>query len=623
MSAKDMQQQLETALRKRAAGDLEGASILLGQLLEKMPEHPHLAFLMGTVRFEQGQLDAARELLEKAVAGAPKVVDCHYMLAMTLLNQEQLDAAEERLRKVLRLQPAHLGALVNLGILERRKSRLESAVALLQRALSAAPGEAGIQYELGLAYETMGEIESALRCYDSVLEQNPAHPEVHGRLSHLYEQRHRMEQAEYHARKQVEITPGNVAAHTLLGKITGESGRYRDALSIFTTAHALDPSNPQAVAGKAQALERLGDVEAAYELVAPQIETGAITPAVALIFSGVSKKLGREAEALEMIERLLADADDLEVEACRQLNNMAGDLLHRIGEYDKAFAHYKACNDMAGERLDPAAHTAMVDRIIAAFSREAIKRLPKPAHRFRQPVFIVGMPRSGTSLTEQIIASHPLADGAGELFAISHIVARMPRETGSKQAFPECISDLTRSEGDQLAAVYVNILKSHGAEGAERITDKMPFNFRHLGLIAALFPDVPIIHTRRDPIDTCLSCYQQMFAGGMSFSHDLGHLGFYYREYERLMAHWREVLEVPLLEVQYESLVSDQEAISRKMIEHVGLPWDDACLNFHESGRSVGTASYDQVRQPIYQTSVARWKHYEKHLGPLIDALKP
>jgi hypothetical protein len=232
------------------------------------------------------------------------------------------------------------------------------------------------------------------------------------------------------------------------------------------------------------------------------------------------------------------------------------------------------------------------------------------------------MPRSGTSLVEQIIDSHPQAFGAGELGTMGNISARVQAQLRTIIPYPDCIKYAKPQPLNSLGQIYLDYINGLTTTiNPIRITDKMPGNFQHLGLISLLFPNARIIHTRRNPLDTCLSIYFQNFAGYHGYSYDLGNLGFYYREYERLMAHWHQVVDIPILDVQYEELIDDQEAITRQIIEFCGLEWDDASLRFHENTRLVNTASNQQVRQPLYRGSVARYKRYDAHLGPLKEAL--
>ncbi|MEE8444459.1 MAG: sulfotransferase, partial [Alphaproteobacteria bacterium] len=291
------------------------------------------------------------------------------------------------------------------------------------------------------------------------------------------------------------------------------------------------------------------------------------------------------------------------------------------GDYGKEFESYIKGNEIKrghlaeiGYLYDPSAVEHAVDEQIAAFGRDAFAQAG--ASDSEIPVFIVGMPRSGTSLIEQILASHPEVAGAGELMFLGEAVGRLRREADYPAAPPPALAR-------DVANGFLERLARAGGD-ARRITDKMPSNFMHAGLIAMLFPGARIIHTRRDPADTCLSCFFQNFAGtSLAFSYDLADLGHYYRQYSRLMEHWRQCLpdRPGLLEVDYEKLVGHQERESRRLIEFLGLDWSDSCLSFHETKRVVTTASHSQVRQPVYRTSVGRWKRYGDRLAPLLKSL--
>jgi len=258
----------------------------------------------------------------------------------------------------------------------------------------------------------------------------------------------------------------------------------------------------------------------------------------------------------------------------------------------------------------------MLEALMAAYSREALPTLARSGCQDERPVFILGMPRSGTSLIEQILASHAQVFGAGELNHAKNLAAELFR--GRESKLGAYLPSVTAHQLDALAKRYL-ALAGKQAGTATRITDKMPANFLWLGLIAQMFPRARVIHCLRDPRDTCLSIYFQFFTQAHPYASDLGDLAFYYRGYERMMAHWRSVLDLPMLEVRYDQLVADQEGQTRAMLDFLGLPWDDACLAFHQSKRATATASWDQVRQPVYTRSLQRWRNYQTHIGPLID----
>ncbi|HHJ16545.1 MAG TPA: sulfotransferase, partial [Gammaproteobacteria bacterium] len=367
--------------------------------------------------------------------------------------------------------------------------------------------------------------------------------------------------------------------------------------------------------------QHIGEVEKAYQRLQPLIAAGADSVNLAVAYGDVCRSMDRPGDAIAALEDRLARSGGLSVTGRKNLHFCLGNLYDRSGDYDKAFEHYRTGNDLRKVDWDPRANSAQVDAIIRAFSREYLVTAPEAGTRSEKPVFVLGMPRSGTSLVEQILASHPAVHGAGELTDLPQLVQQLPALLPTPAPYPGCAPLLNQKALDTLAGRYLERLDAL-APDALRVVDKMPGNFSFLGLIELLFPDARVIHCVRDPVDTCLSCYFQDFSGSQFYSYDLGHLGAFYRDYARLMAHWKQVLRIPMLEVAYEELVADQEAVSRRMIEFCGLDWDERCLQFHENRRFVATSSYDQVRRPIYSSSVDRGRHYRPHLAPLIDALR-
>jgi len=287
-------------------------------------------------------------------------------------------------------------------------------------------------------------------------------------------------------------------------------------------------------------------------------------------------------------------------------------------DYDRAFAYYQKANALRPQNFDPKKHEEHISALIRAYPQNAEKITSDKDSRV--PVFILGMPRSGTTLVEQILAAHPQIFGAGELPHISNMVSSLHKIIGHSQPYPNCISALTKPVLNALAATYLTEIRKFSSDSL-RITDKMPANFLHIGLISQLFPKAAIIHCTRDPRDTGLSVYFQNFLGSHTYSFDLESIGIYYRQYARLMRHWQDLPGISLLNVCYEELVENPEKISRQMLDFIGLDWNEVCLQFYQSERSVMTSSYQQVREPVYKHSAGRWKNYEKYLKPFADAL--
>lgn len=332
-------------------------------------------------------------------------------------------------------------------------------------------------------------------------------------------------------------------------------------------------------------------------------------------------------EDVRRIEALLLSAD-MRPDDRSRLYFAIGNLFDKQGRWTEAFSNYESGNQLRkeiearrGVVFDPEAHRHEVDQIIRFFTKDYFTRVASHGVDSELPVFIVGMPRSGTTLAEQILASHSKVFGAGELQNIPLLIHRLGQRLRSRPfIYPQSLQAFNAHITSAVAADYLKELRRLDANAA-RIVDKMPFNFLHLGLIATLFPKARIIHCRRDPIDTCLSCYFQNFGNPAPFTLDLRHLGLYFREYERLMAHWAAVLPMPIFDLRYENLIDDQETVSRELIAFCGLEWEPQCLRFHETNRPVRTASVAQVKQPVYRRSIGRWQRYEAHLRPLFEVL--
>ncbi len=380
------------------------------------------------------------------------------------------------------------------------------------------------------------------------------------------------------------------------------------------------PGDSEAVVALAKMYERQGDPARSYEILRPLLETGADSCALGAVYCTISPKINRQKEAMAHAERLLRRADNPSAEL-QQLYFCLGKAYESLADYDRSFEHYYRANEIISFDYRPEEFTRKIDNIISAYSARFMASAPRARVCSDRPVFVVGMPRSGTSLVEQILASHPQVYGAGELLDIQNIVDDLPLRIGADPSGADWVNLLNSEILDSCAQRYLDRLAGFSKD-ARRVTDKLPHNFMHLGPIELIFPTARIIHCDRDPLDTCLSCYFQEFGGKHTYTTKLPWLGHHYREYTRLMAHWRSLVTLPMLEVQYEDLIAEPDHWIRKIVEFCGLEWDDRCLRFYELERPVRTLSYDQVRRPMYKTSAGRWSRYEKHLGPLLKALE-
>lgn len=505
------------------------------------------------------------------------------------------------------------------------ENRIEEAKALYAAVCEIDPRDAESWFRLGTIHGELGALSEAERCFRKVIALQPGLAIAHYNLGRALEDLDRNEAAITTYLEALRIKPDFADACHNLGNVYFRLGRLDEALDQFRRALRIQPDHIQAVAAEARVYEKRRDYQKAYACLKPLLEAGVDNPHIALVLASLSRHLDCRGEAIAMMERLLARGEpSLPKEELIYLHFALGDLMDEAGEYDRAFSHFRAGNRLRAYHFDPEKHARYVSDLIGVYSEEYLRHAPRAAEDSQGVIFIIGMPRSGTSLVEQILDSHSQVHGCGELRDIGLMVDGLPATLGTAQAYPQCVTALTAEHCNALARQYLDRVGALSGNAAW-ITDKMPQNFFHLGMIAMLFPKARVLHCVRDPLDTCLSCYFQNFHYGhlsLTFSADLRNLGAYYRQYQRLMAHWMEVLDIPILDVQYEELVADQERYTREMLEFCSLPWDENCLRFYDSRRVVSTASYDQVRRPMYQKSVGRWKHYEKHLAPLKEALE-
>jgi Flp pilus assembly protein TadD len=460
---------------------------------------------------------------------------------------------------------------------------LADAIEQYDRAIELRPGDARLFYQLGLCQWRLGR-PAAGASFRKATEADPRFAVAHGVLSAWYFQHQLVELADQSSQTAMALSPGE---HSVL--------------------HA-----------RATVLEATGRLAEAAGLLEPIVASTGVQIAVVRLYGrlAVHQGVGHQTRALKIIQQQLAVSKRGTIDRAR-LHFTAGELLDKMARYDDAFAHVAAGNQLARPPYTPAVHERSFDTLTSYFTRPKLASLPRASDLSDKPVFIVGMPRSGTSLVEQILASHPAIHGGGELDFLSHVWAGTIGMNRSKpQEYPFCLDRLTADQADGMSEIYLRPLAALNP-AASRLTDKLPLNSLHLGLISMLMPGARVIDVRRDPRDTCLSCYFSLFDAGNDFKFDLEHTAHFLLQTDRLMRHWRQVLDLPILEVSYEAIVADPETQTRRMLAFLGLPWDDACLRFHKTERPNLTSSRQQVRQPMYASSVGRWRNYQRHLGVL------
>jgi len=533
------------------------------------------------------------------------------------------DEAIACMRKAAALRPDLAPAQANLGLLLVAVGRHAEAEAPLRAALSLMPRDAALRNALGIVLEALQRFDDAEKTYRAALELDPRLAEAHANLGNCLRRLGRLQQSEAHLVRAIELKPDFAVAHYNLGILLQEREEIDRAIARYRQALAHRPDYLEALNNLGSCLRTQGFVDEAkvtFERVL-QLQPLQIEAHCNLAqFKTYRAEDPHVGQLLSQQHRV----SSLPAEGRARYWFTIGKMLEDVGCHDESFSAYAEGNRIknAGTHWDEAAHLALQRRIIATFTRDhlAAHAVP-PAADGPTPVFIVGMPRSGTSLLEQVLATLPTVHGAGELTWLPETLH--VDEAQGPEGFPQILAGYSTDEYLQLGRRYVERIREL-APDATHVVDKLPDNFQHLGLIHLMFPGARIIHSMRDPMDSCFSCFSRLFIGdNLGYAYDLETTGRYWVTYHELMRHWHETLpDDRILDVSYETMVSDFENQARRLVEYLGLPWDARCLGFHENRRIVRTASVAQVRKPIYRTSVARWKHYERHLGALLEIVR-
>ena len=619
----------------QACGRLDEAFASISRAVELKPDFAIAQNDLGNIATIQNRLDDAIAAYSKAIALKPDFAEAHSNLGNALsekgLNDEALAAYHRAVKHNGNLAEAYNG----IGNTLRRIGRNDEVIIAYLTAIRLKPDFALAHFNLGQAYRSAGRPEEALAAYRDALRIEPDNAEVVAKMAVvLADLRQFSEAMNSHARLAA-LMPDAAITHEVLGKIMLQQQDAAAAADHFRRALAVNSNLDTAWYGLGTALQSQGKFDEAAKCFRHMLEIcphAGVGDVYRHLFSGSA---AADPADLERLKAFLRDPN-MPVLSRSAAGFALGKALDETGRYDEAFAHYAEANSLVkqfrasvGDRYDPATAHRLNDQMIEVFTPKYFEQRRGWGEPSELPVFIVGMPRSGTTLVQQIAASHPLVHGAGELRDIADI-SKALGGTDVKSAALGWDSDSVKAAAEghlqRLQALWRASPSARRASpsannAASRVIDKMPSNVHHLGLIALLFPSARVIFCRREARDTCLSCYFQGFAKGNTFSFDLAHCGHEYLATERLMNEWRNALPLPMLELQYEELVADLEGQSRRLIDFLGLPWDPACLEFYRTETTVLTASTWQVRQPIYQGSVGRWRHYERHLGPLLEVL--
>ncbi|MBS0421407.1 MAG: sulfotransferase [Proteobacteria bacterium] len=542
----------------------------------------------------------------------PAEADRELAAALERHKNGDLEFAYRAYLQVLKQHPDHPTALHYLGLVAQQTGHVLEAARLLRRSIQLNPGDPRTYNHLGQVLFQQDDLDEAIQLLRRGLEVDPRHVDTLNSLANVLKKQGELQQAMDVYRQVLDIDPDSVPALYNLANALKQAGDPKQAVGLFRRALQSDPTHAPSRLNLAVLLEQQGEFAPAIEQYRALLERN---PDHGRALSGLLaiRSLEPDPQWLEAAERLLAGRT-LESEEQVKLHTGLGKQYDRMRNYERAFHHFAAANTVLRRRgapFDVEQVRDLFERLIRVFSVEYFANLTAGGSPSRRPIFIVGMPRSGTTLTEQILASHPQIGGAGELRSISDMSNSMSR------AYPECVTGLSPAERLTLGERHLASLTQHAGAQALHVTDKLPVNFIHLGLIATVLPGARVIHCRRNPLDVGLSCFIEHFDMKNDFTHDLHNFGEYFIQYHCLMQHWRRVLPIPMYELHYEQLVADQEGETRRLLEFVGVPWYEGCLEFQATERTVMTPSRWQVRQKIYSQSVGRWRNYESHLQSL------
>ncbi|MGI9261939.1 MAG: sulfotransferase [Woeseiaceae bacterium] len=636
-------------------GSADRAEAICRETLEKHPDDANMIALLGAILVKKRQLPEAEGWLRKATELAPSFAKPYEDLGYALLQQARPKEAVEVLQTATRLDPSLELAFLNLGKALAMIGQGKDADEAFEKSFDLNP----VRKNLALAAEHQkeGRYKEAAELYREVLRKSPANVDALRMLGVLAFAEGNIDEAERLFRRAVAAAPDFVSAIIDLGRALKEQSRIEEAIECFRHATKLEPRNFKAHYQLAQILAPAALSDEAIESYRRALELRPNHAGTLLGLGHVLKTMGQQGKAIESYRKCIAskpekgeiywslanlktyqltDEDIAEMEA-RVTGDGLSDESHvnflfalakayeDRGDFDRGWGYYTQGNAKRRmlEHYDPVRFEMHDDAIIETFNKDFLAENTGLGNLDPAPIFVLGLPRSGSTLLEQILASHSMVEGTAELPYVRRVENSLSKNRVDGVNYPEAVRELREPNFKSLGQDYLDAAELHRVEGAPRFIDKMPNNFPAVGLIHLILPNAKIIDARRYPLDSCLSNFRQLYGHGQPFTYDLTDIGEYFLEYQRMMDHWHEVLPGRVLTVQYEDVVTDFETQVRQLLEHCELPWEDSCLRYHETDRPVRTASSEQVRQPVYTRSVHFWRNHEKNLGELIEVLKP
>ena len=601
-------------------GENEKALRWLEKAIQIEPRYTDAYVNKGNALSELGQSEFAIDAYRKALEIDQFQADAYNNLGNVYIDLEQFDDALESFKKAIAISPQHKDAYNGLGNAYAGNKDCEQAIVSYRKALELNPKNKDAYNGLGNMFTEQEEFDKAVQAYRKTIELDHGHTNAYIGLANALAEQGETDQALPLLHKAIQLSPENPVFYSVKGRILADSGEIENAVAAYQKSIELDPAHKPAYTGLGSLYSDMGDIEASVTTYRKAIDSSLESAELYRVLSK-NKKFSGYDDDLRTMESLYQDGNASD-EQKMHLAFALGKVYEDLKDYDNSIDYV-----IEGARLKRSSieysNTAsqdFFDAIKTVFSADFLASHDSIGNPDPTPVFIIGMPRSGTSLTEQILASHPQVYGAGELRHLDRSIKTLLRSHQAPATFPQGVKNLEVGDFQELGRQYLERLREY-APDATYITDKLPHNFLYIGLIKIILPNARIIHCARDPMDNALSILKNFFTSGHFYSYDRVELGRYYRLYLELMDYWRALLPGFIYDLNYESLVSDQENQIRRLLEYCNLPWDDACLDFHKTRRKVKTASNAQVRRPIYRDSVALWKRYEKQLEPLRAAI--
>ncbi len=651
MNRADPRQSFKQAIAQLRAGDAPGAIESCRSGLADAPADVDLLTLLGVALLNARQPREALPHLEQAIVLAPRFVPALENLGKALLTLGRFEDAAEHLRRAaaiapnsdaIRLKLAH--ALAGLGegseadqVFEQafslapergklakagehlREGRPGECEAICKELLKRNPDEVNAMRLLAKVAMVAGRWRKAENVLYRALQLAPTFDDARLDMARVLKEQDRVEDAVDCTGEVVERSPRHAPAWYLHASLLAIVGRYEEALAAYERAIALRAYNPPAYIGMGHLLKTLGRQAEGIEAYRTAIEQ---QPDFAEVYWSLAnlKTFRFTPEEIGVIETYVA-GDQLDDDARVHFLFTLGKAYEDQREFERSFDYYQQACAVQRMRIvyDPVETQLLHERIRSVFNAEFIASRAGRGCDDPAPIFIVGLPRSGSTLIEQILASHSQVEGTAELPDVGRVISGLSRQGGGK-TYPEAVVDMEAEDWWAAGESYLLRTERHRS-GLAYFTDKMPNNFASIGMIHLMLPNAKIIDARRHPLDSCFGSFKQHFALGQTFSYDLEELGEFYLEYRAMMRHWHRVLPGKVLELRYEDMVADQLTQTRRLLDFCGLPWEESCLRFHETERAVRTASSEQVRQPIYNSSINHWRHFRRQLQPLIDVL--